>query len=84
MRRSISRLPGNGGCFCCGNGVDVRGVGGEGLLDAVAPRVVGELAKQATDARGPTGLQHVVERLEPFAGLERFELGRVFRGSVPH
>jgi hypothetical protein len=29
-------------------------------------------------------VQHVIERLEPFAGFERFELGRVFRGSIPH
>ena len=72
------------GLFCRGNGVDVGGVGGEGLLDAVPPRVVGQLAKQVADSGRAARLEHVIERLEPFAGFERFELRRVLRGSIPH
>ena len=61
--------------------VDVGGVGGERLLDAVAAGVIAQLAQQTADSRGPAGLEHVVERLEPLAGLERFDLGGVF-GAV--
>src|SRR5678816_4761337 len=70
--------------FCRGDGVDVGGVCGEWLPDAFALRMVGELTQQTTDPRGSAGLKHVIERLEPFAGFERFELGRILRGSVPH
>jgi len=52
--------------------------------DAFPLRVVGELTQQTTDARRATRLKHVIERLEPFASFERFELGRILRGSVPH
>src|SRR4051812_48580424 len=64
--------------FYSGDRVDVRSVGGEGLLDALAPGMIAELLEQTTDAGGSTVLQDVIERLEPFAGLERIELGRIF------
>jgi hypothetical protein len=84
MRRSNLAATGKGGSSACGDGVDVGGVCGEWLPDAFALRVVGELTQQTTDPRGSAGLKHVIERLEPFAGFERFELGRILRGSVPH
>src|SRR5258706_8352397 len=68
----------------CGDAIDVGSVGGEGLLDTAAARMIGQLTKQAADTGRPAGLQDIVQRLEPFACLERFELGRVFRSSVPH
>ncbi len=73
-----------GGLFCGGDCVDVGGVGSEGLLDAVQPRMVGQLAKQLADPRRAARLEHVIKRLEPFARFERFELRRVLRGSIPH
>ena len=46
--------------------------------------MIAQLAQEAADAGGSAGLEHVVQRLEPLAGFERFELGRVLRGSVTH
>jgi hypothetical protein len=36
-----------------------------------------KVAKQSADACGTTVLQHIVERLEPFVGLERFEFAGI-------
>jgi hypothetical protein len=67
-----------------GNRVDVGRVRGEGRLDAAEPRMIREQRQQPSNARRPSGLQHVIERLEPFARLESFELGRVFRCCITH
>jgi hypothetical protein len=39
--------------------------------------VYAELAEQTTDARRTAVLQDLVERLEPFAGLERFQFAGI-------
>jgi hypothetical protein len=67
-----------------GDGVDVGRVRGEWLGDAAATRVIAELAKQAPDSCGASRLQHVVERLEPFARLERLDLGSILRCGIAH
>ena len=77
MRRSISRLPGYGHFLAGVDRVDVGRIRGERQLDAVLLRVDAQLAKQPTHARRATVLQHVVERLEPFAGLERLQFAGV-------
>ena len=66
------------------DGVDVGGIGGEGLGDAAALGVIAELAKQAADSSGPAGLEHIVERLEPLAGLERLDFRGVLGCCVTH
>ena len=48
-----------------------------GSLTPLLGGVHAELAQQPTDARGAAVLQHVVERLEPFACLERFQFAGV-------
>src|SRR5688572_24441130 len=70
--------------FWGGDGVDVRGVGGERELDAAAAGVVDQPFQQLPDSGRPARVEDVIERLEPFAGFERFELGRVLRGCVTH
>ena len=55
-----------------------------GPIYAVQPGMVGQLAKQFTDPCRAARLEHVIERLEPFARFERFELRRVLWGSIPH
>ena len=67
-----------------GNRVDVRGIGGERQLDAVLGGVKRQVAQQARDFDGAAGLQHIIERLEPFAGFDGIELRRIFRGNVSH
>jgi hypothetical protein len=67
-----------------GDGVDVRGIGRKGLPDTVAPGVIAELAEQPADTRRTAGLEHVIERLEPLARFEGFELRCVFRCSIAH
>ena len=84
MRRSISRLPGYGTSSDGVNGVDVGGIRRERQLDAVLLRVDAELAKQPADARGTAVLEHVVERLEPLARLERFQFAGIGWSRIPH
>jgi hypothetical protein len=36
-----------------------------------------ELSEQTTDARGTAVLEDIVQRLKPFAGLERFQFAGV-------
>jgi hypothetical protein len=36
--------------------------------------------KQPRDFRRPAALEHIVERIEPLAGLDRIEIGGVFEG----
>ena len=85
IRRSISRLPGYGHLFVGGDGVDVRGVGGERQLDAgSAARGCPGRASRRPDAGRSAVLEHVVQRIEPFAGFEGFELGGVCRSSISH
>ena len=67
-----------------GNRVDVGCVGGERQLDAVAARVVAQLAQQLADPDRAARLDHVVERLEPLARFEGLDLGGVFWCCVPH
>ena len=57
--------------------VDVGRVRRERQLDAVLLGVDAKLAEQPPDARGPTVLQHVIERLEPLAGLERLQFAGI-------
>ena len=78
------RAAGHQRLFVGGDGVDVRSIGAKGKLDAVLPGMNGELAKQARDLCGAAALQHIIERLEPFAGFDRVELRLVFRRDVSH
>ncbi len=66
------------------DGVDVRRVRRERQLHAVLLRVDAKLSKQPTDSRRTPVLQHVVERLEPLAGFERFQFAGVAWCRVPH
>ncbi len=66
------------------NGIDVGGVGGEGQADAVAACMIAQRAQELPDPGRSARLQHVVERLEPFAGFERFQLGRIFWCRATH
>ena len=66
------------------DGVDVRRVRRERQLDAALLGVDAELAQQPADARRPSVLQHVVQRLEPLAGFEGFELGGISRSGISH
>ena len=63
------------------NRVDVRRVGGERQLDAVLGRVKRQLAKQPRDFDRAAALQHIIERLEPFAGFDGIEICGVFRST---
>ncbi|MNC94054.1 hypothetical protein D3C83_108190 [compost metagenome] len=45
------------------NGVDVRRVRGERLLDALASGMIAKLAEQTVHAGRAPGLEHVIERL---------------------
>ena len=62
-----------------GNGVDIRGVGGERNLDAVFRGVERQLAKQALNFDRSAALQHIIKRVEPLARLGLIEVCRVFR-----
>ena len=66
------------------NRVDVGSVRGERQLDAVLPGVLRQLAEQAGDLGGTAALQHIINRIEPFACFGRVEIGRVFGGNVSH
>ncbi len=66
------------------DGVDVGGVGGERQLDAAGVGVAAQFAEQPADAGRATGLQHVVQGLEPLPGFEGFELGGIRWGGISH
>ena len=66
------------------DGVDVGGVGGERQLDAARLGMSAQFAEEPADAGRATGLQHVVQRLEPLAGFEGFELGDIRWGCISH
>ena len=73
------------GHFLAGvNGVDIRRVRRERQLHTVLLRVNAKLSKQPTDSRRTPMLQHVVERLEPLPGFNRFQLPSVAWCRVPH
>src|SRR5688572_23871548 len=67
-----------------GDGIDVRGVRREGLLDVVASGVIAEFAKEAADSCGAAGLKHVIERLQPLPCFEGFDLRCVLGGCIAH
>ena len=67
-----------------GNRVEVRGIGSERELDALLGGVQRQVAQQARDFDGTTGLQHIIERLEPFTRFDGIELRRIFRSNVSH
>jgi hypothetical protein len=69
--------------FRDGNGVDVRCVCGERLPDAAALGMIGKLTSRRLTRAGPRTAGHN-QATRAIPGFERFELGRVFRGSVPH
>jgi hypothetical protein len=64
--------------------VDVRGVGGEGLPDALLAGVMRKVAEQAADPRRSARLQNIIERLEPFTRFDGLELRCVLRCSIAH
>ena len=70
--------------FVGGNGVDVGSVGGERQLDAVLAGVNRQLAEQPRDLCRAAALQHIIKRVEPFAGFDGVELRGVFRSDVSH
>ena len=84
MRRSISRLPGYG---TCSSGLMVLMYGVFAVNGRRTPDFLGvdaELTKQAADARRPSMLQNIVQRIEPLAGFEGFELGGIGRSGISH
>ena len=84
MRRSMSGLPGIGTCSSAEMRVDVRRIGGKRQLDAVLTRVNRQLAQQTGDFDRAAALEHIIKRVEPFAGFGRVELGSVFGGRLSH
>jgi len=66
------------------DGVDVGRIGREGQFDARLLGVNAQFVQETRDALGPAALQHVVQRLQPFPGFNRFELGRLFVCRVVH
>ena len=82
MRRSRSGLPGIRAWLVGGNRVDVGRVGAEGQLDAVLGRVQRQLAQQPGHLGRPTALQHIIQRVEPFARFDGVELRGIFGGDV--
>src|SRR5262245_50206376 len=68
----------------CTDRVDIRGICGEGNLDAVLGRVERQLAKQALDFDGAAALKHIIKRIEPFAGFDGVEIRSIFRGNMSH
>ena len=66
------------------NGVDVGRVRRERQLDAVLLGVVRQLTEQPRDFGRPAALQHIINRIEPFAGFSGVEVGRVLGGDVSH
>src|SRR5262249_26772128 len=66
------------------NGVDIRGVGGEGDFDAVFGRVQGELSQQATNFCRTAALEHIIKRIEPLARFDGVEIRCVFGGYMSH
>ena len=61
------------------DGVDVRRVRREREAHARLLGVDAELTKQTADARRPSMLQNIVQRIEPFPGFQRFQLGGISR-----
>jgi hypothetical protein len=43
-----------------------------------------KFTKQGSDARRPSVLQDIVQRIEPFPGFEGFELGGIGWSSISH
>ena len=66
------------------DGVDIRGVRGEGKLDAALAGVNRQLAEQARHLCGATALQHIIKRVEPLSGFGLVQFRRVFRSDVSH
>ena len=57
--------------------VDVRRVRGERQAGTGLPRVRVELPEQLRRPADAAGLQHVIERVEPFTGLGGFDSGHI-------
>ena len=74
IRRSIFAAAGIGHLLGRVDRVHIRCIGRERQLDAVLRCANLEVTQQTTDARRAAVLQNVVERLEPLARLECFEL----------
>jgi hypothetical protein len=66
------------------DGVDVGRVGGEWQPHALLLGVNAELPQQGADAGSAAMLEHVVQRIEPLARFEGFELGGIRRSSISH
>src|SRR5439155_21271437 len=66
------------------NGIAVGCIGGKWQLAPALAGVDGQLAEQTRDLRRPAALQHVIERIKPFASFDRVELRGVFRSNVSH
>ena len=73
MRRSISWLPGKGGCCRDGNRVLVGSCGGEGKVYAgCAPGVQRKLLQQSSRPLRAALRQNIVQRIQPLPGLKYF------------
>ena len=84
MRRSISRLPGYGTCSSALMVLmyGVFAVNGRRTPDFWA--WMPSSRSRAADARRPSMLQHIVQRIEPLPGFEGFELGGIGRSGISH
>ncbi len=58
-----------------GNGVDVRGGGNAGVANAAVEGVLFEPGEQKLGPLRPTGLDHVIQRFEPFGGFAGIGVG---------
>ncbi len=76
MRRSISRLPGYGGCLIGADGIDVRRGGAKRQFHARLIRRLVQLRQQIVDALRPLALQHVAQRFQPLVGFRRIDIDR--------
>ncbi len=73
MRRSISWLPGNGGC--CREGIVFwYGVVAENgrFTPGFAPRVQRQLLQQAPGTVRSSVRKHIIQRIDPFPGFQHF------------
>ena len=78
------RLPGEGRLPVAGDGIDVRGIGGESDVNAAAIGLELELGKDIASPFDPLALQYPFQRIQPFACLSRIgiDLSRPYRDNV--
>ena len=80
IRRSISRLPGYGGCSVDRNRVDVGRCQLQRQLDALAHGLILQHRQQELGPLAALAVQDVLQRVEPFLRLGRIDVRRRRRG----